>query len=125
MKITANGIEFNEGTNIYKLIEASSNQFDVLHVSMESCKEKKLFFFDNDDDPFNDEMIMFHKTEYNKFKLSSIKCEATSNSLASANSHLGLHQLEIKNDINGEVTSFGGPDADCVVIDSIKPNNDF
>jgi hypothetical protein len=32
------------------------------------------FFIDNDEDPFNDSMVLFEKTSNNKFELSRILC---------------------------------------------------
>jgi hypothetical protein len=51
-----------------------NQQFDVIKVNWQNRTDKSMFFIDNDDDPFNDEMVLFKKTN-NKFELSKIRCQ--------------------------------------------------
>lgn len=41
---------------------------------MQNFLETTMILIDNDDDPFNEEMMIFRKTKPNKFEISAIKC---------------------------------------------------
>ena len=52
--------------------------FDLIDVEKLNWKSKfsrnNTMFFDDDDDPLNGEMVLFHKTDYNRYEISTIKC---------------------------------------------------
>lgn len=76
VKVTANELAFEEGMTIYKMKEGEDNTFDIQKVKWQNRKDHApMFFIDNDENPFNGEMMLFRKTKFNKFELSSIHCE--------------------------------------------------
>lgn len=71
MKITTNEILLEENMHVYRMKINHDinhdNMFDVQPVHWQQRNDKKMFIIDNDEDPVNDPMILFQKTEFNKF----------------------------------------------------------
>jgi hypothetical protein len=65
-----------------------------------------MFFIDNDENPYNEEMILFEKTDYNKFKLSKIKCDLSNpaNALADNSERENHLRLTVMNNSTSNST---------------------
>ena len=84
-----------------------------------------MILIDNDDDPFNEEMMIFRKTKPNKFEISAIKCsndglpEASSSSVPFANM---LHFFE-QSEAGVKMTN--NPRVNCVLSPIDNANNEL
>ena len=122
MKVTANEVLFADNLNIYKMQRDNEyDYYDAQQVDLKSKREKKsMFFIDNDEDPYNGEMILFEKTSQNKFELSKIKCSiSTTNKSLSQGPKQGkqLHIFVKRNTTDQNQLTHEGisPGADCVI----------
>ncbi len=60
IRVTSNEIFFADNLNVYKLHDEGDAQFNVQKINLKNKRqEESMFFMDNDDDPFNGEMVLF------------------------------------------------------------------
>ena len=84
--LTEKTIEFYENVHTYKLKNLGFDLIDAEKESLANKPKNNTFFIDDDDDPYNGEMILFNKVAYNTYEINSIKCsQPNENRISSAN----------------------------------------
>ena len=91
-----------------------NNKFDVSEVKWQSKEKEKMFFIDDDRNPFNGEMTLFRKTEFNKYELSKIKCRMPADSYAISKAGEDMVHLSVIKDEHND-DWFSNSKVDCIV----------
>ena len=111
-KLSDSSLEVKENMNVYKMIPNEENDsFDVQRVDWKN-KKHHTFFLDDDDDPFNGEMVMFQKTKMNKLEMRKIKCNIPSSRKGLPESD--SMQLVVRTN-DTSFNEFEKHNADCIV----------
>lgn len=72
--VQGNELSISDKMRFYKMQATKENQMDVQKVNWKQRPQNTMFFLDDDEDPFNGDMLLFQKTRYNKFEISNIRC---------------------------------------------------
>jgi len=63
LQVTSNQVLFKENLNVYRIQGAQTEgTFDAIHIQRRHKNDRGMFIIDNDEDLFNGDMLLFHKT---------------------------------------------------------------